>query len=177
MRYPLKNQTSVIIRKPTVKDAQDIITIISTADTESLFLARNPGEFCTTVEREEALIERVLADADSTWFVAEYNGKLVGQCSVGLVRRSERYRHRAEVAFVILKDYQGLGIGGKMMEECIRWCREKEVTQMELDVVTTNQRALSMYRGFGFEVTGTLPNALRYLDGTYADEYKMVKQL
>lgn len=82
-------------------------------------MARNPGEFRTTVEREEAVIEGVLVDEDSTWFVAEYEGRLVGQCSVGLVRRYQRYRHRAEVAFVILKDYQGLGIGGKMMEECI----------------------------------------------------------
>ena len=78
---------------------------------------------------------------------------------------------------MILKEYQGLGIGGKMMEECIKWCRGKEVTQIELDVVTANQKALSMYRSFGFEVTGTLPKALRYTDGTYADEYKMVKRL
>ena len=177
MLYTLKNGKSVTIRKPTTKDAQDIVSIISTVDTETLLLARNPGEFCTTAEREEAVIEGVLADTDSTWFVAEYEGRLVGQCSVGLVRRYQRYRHRAEVAFVILKDYQDLGIGGKMMEECIKWCREKEVTQIELDVVTANQKALSMYLGFGFEVTGTLPNALRYMDGTYADEYKMVKRL
>lgn len=177
MRYTLKNQTTVTIRKPTVKDAQAIVSIISSADTETMFLARNPGEFCTTAEREEAIIESVLTDEDSAWFVAEYEGRLVGQCSVGLVRRYQRYRHRAEVAFVILKDYQGLGIGGKMMEECIKWCREKKVTQIELDVVATNQKALSMYRGFGFEVTGTLPDALRYPDGTYADEYKMIKRL
>lgn len=82
-------------------------------------MARNPGEFCTTVEREEAVIEGVLVDEDSTWFVAEYEGRLVGQCSVGLVRGYQRYRYRAEVAFVVLKEYQGLGIGGKMMKECI----------------------------------------------------------
>ena len=177
MHYSLKNGASVIIRKPTAKDAQDIISIISTADTETMFLARNPGEFCTTVEREGAIIEGVLNDADSTWFVAEYESRLVGQCSVGLVRRYQRYRHRAEVAFVILNDYQSLGIGGRMMEECIKWCREKNVTQLELDVVTTNQKALSMYQGFGFEVTGTMLNALRYADGTYADEYRMIKRL
>ena len=63
------------------------------------------------------------------------------------------------------------------MEECLKWCVENNVTQVELDVVATNQRALTMYKNFGFEVVGTMPKALKYLDGTFADEYKMVKFL
>lgn len=177
MEYQLKNGSKVTIRKPVIEDAENIISIISTADTETLFLARNPGEFSPTVEREQSIIQNVLKDSDGTWFVAEYEGKLVGQCSVGLVRWYQRYRHRAEVAFVVLNDYCDLGIGGKMMEECIKWCRENGVTQIELDVVTTNQRALTMYKNFGFEIVGTVPNALRYPDGKSADEYKMVKIL
>lgn len=34
-----------------------------------------------------------------------------------------------------------------------------------------------MYQNFGFEIVGTVPNALRYNDGTYVDEYIMVKFL
>ena len=51
------------------------------------------------------------------------------------------------------------------------------VTQMELDVVKNNEKALEMYQRFGFEIIGTRKNALRYQDGTYADEYLMVKDL
>ena len=177
MEYLLRNGKSVIIRKPNVEDAEAIINIMTIADTETLFLARNPGEFCTTVEREKQIIENVLADNDVEWFVVEYDNKVVGQCSVGLVRRTARYRHRAEVAFVILQDYCNLGIGGKMMEECIKWCKKKSVTQIELDVVKNNENALKMYQSFGFEIIGTIKNALRYQDGTYADEYLMVKNL
>ena len=177
MEYLLKNGKSVIIRKPNIDDAEEIINVISVADTETLFLARNPGEFCTTIDREKQIIENVLSDNDVEWFVAEYDNKVVGQCSVGLVRRTARYRHRAEVAFVILQEYCDLGIGGKMMEECIEWCKEKAVTQIELDVVKTNDRAVKMYQGFGFEIIGTKENALRYQDGTFEDEYLMVKKL
>lgn len=177
MEYLLKNGKSVIIRKPNIDDAEAIINVISVADTETLFLARNPGEFCTTIDREKQIIENVLSDNDVEWFVAEYDNKVVGQCSVGLVRRTARYRHRAEVAFVILQEYCDLGIGGKMMEECIEWCKEKAVTQIELDVVKTNDSAVKMYQSFGFEIIGTKENALRYLDGTFADEYLMVKKL
>ena len=177
MEYLLKNGKKVMIRKPTVEDAEAIIHVMTIADTETLFLARNPGEFCTPVEREKQIIENVLADNDIEWFVAEYDNKVIGQCSVGLVRRNERYRHRAEVAFVILKDYCNLGIGGRMMEECIKWCKEHNITQIELGVVKDNTRALTMYQNFGFEITGTKKNALRYEDGTYADEYLMIKML
>ena len=57
MEYLLKNGKNVLIRKPTVEDAEAIINIMTIADTETLFLARNPGEFCTPVEREKQIIE------------------------------------------------------------------------------------------------------------------------
>lgn len=177
MEYKLKNGKNLIVRYPMIEDAEDIIEVISKADTESLFLAREEGEFKTTVEREQAIISSVLSSSYEAWFVAEYEGKIVGQCSVGLVRSYLRYRHRAEIAFVTLDEYCNLGIGGRMMEECLKWCREHNITQVELDVVTSNERALNMYKNFGFEIVGTMPNALHYKDDTYADEYYMVKTL
>lgn len=177
MEYTLKNGKTVLIRKPAPEDAEAIIHVIATADTQTPFLARNPGEFSTPVERERQIIQNMLQDDDQQWFVAQYENKVVGQCSVGLVRRNARYRHRAEAAFVLLQEYCGLGIGGKMMQECIAWCRTMGVEQLELTVVTANEPALRMYKNFGFEIIGTQPHALRYPDGTYADEYLMVKRL
>lgn len=177
MEYILKNGKIVNIRKPDEKDAEEIVSIISAADTETLFLARNPGEFRTSVEKEKAIIQGVLQSTDSMWFVAEYEGKVVGQCSIGLVKRYQRYRHRAEVAFILLEQYCNIGIGGKMMEECLKWCHENYITQVELDVVSSNEKAIKMYKNFGFKITGTLPKALRYPDGNYANEYKMIKFL
>lgn len=52
MEYLLRNGKKVFIRKPGVEDAEAIVNIITIADTETLFLARNPGEFCTSVERD-----------------------------------------------------------------------------------------------------------------------------
>lgn len=178
MYYALKNGKAVLIRKPHIEDAEAIINVMKTADGESRFLARNPGEFQATVEQEKAIIQSVISgDFGRMWFVAEYEGQVVGQCSVGLVRNNERFRHRASVAFVLLKAYWGLGIGGRMMRECVRWCEDHGVEQIELDVLKDNERAIAMYQRFGFEVVGMMPNALKYADGTYGDEYLMVKKL
>ena len=63
------------------------------------------------------------------------------------------------------------------MQTCLDWCRDHSVNQIELTVVTQNERALNMYKSFGFEICGTVPHALCYPDGSFADEYMMIKQL
>lgn len=177
MEYKLKNKKTVIIRKPTIDDALSIINVIYTADSETKFLARNPGEFKVTEEQEKEFIRNILEDNDQDWFVAEYDGKIVGNCSVGLIRRTERCRHRAGVTFVILKDYCRMGIGGKLMQQCINWCKNKNITQIELSVVRDNKPAIAMYEAFGFKITGTIPKAMCYKDNTFADELFMVLEL
>lgn len=63
------------------------------------------------------------------------------------------------------------------MEECLRWCKEHDVTPVERNVVITNKSAFRIYKKHGFEVVGTLPKALHYADGNYADEYYVIKDL
>jgi RimJ/RimL family protein N-acetyltransferase len=169
----LKNGSKVVLRNPVIEDAEAMIALVKKADTESKFLAREPGEFNPSIEREREIIRNVLDDADSAWCIAEYNGQVVGQCSVGLIRSYQRYRHRAGVAFVILKDYWNLGIGGKLMQQCIEWAHMKKVEKLELEVVSDNSRALHMYESFGFKIAGTNHKGLKYADGSYADEYFM----
>ena len=175
--YKLRNGEEVNVRVPQEKDAEGVIFVMKQVDTESKFLGRAPGEFKTSVEREKELIKDVADDSDSSWFIAEYRGKVVGQCSVGLVRRNRRFRHRAGLGFVLLKDYWNLGIGGKMMQECIKWAKEHNIEQLELEVVTTNEHALKMYKSFGFKIVGTVYKELKYDDGSYANAYMMQLEL
>ena len=148
----LKNGQKLIIRVPEVGDAEGLIDLIRTVDTETKFLAREPDEFNVTLEEE---------------------GKIIANCQVGLVNNKKRYLHRAYLAVVVRKDFWNQGIGGKMMQECIKWCQEKGVEQLELEVVTKNKHAISMYESFGFEIYAKKKHALKYNDGTYADEHCM----
>ena len=177
MEYLSKNGKNIIIRKPTLDDAESLIDLITLADRETKFLSRNPDEFSVTVEQEREFIRSIQTDSDSQWFVAEDGGKIVGMASVGVAGKNERYRHRGVVTFVVLKSYWGMGIGRKLMQECIEWCRGKNITQMELDVVSDNTRAINLYEKFGFRTMGTIPHAMRYKDGTFADKKLMVLEL
>lgn len=171
--YILKDGQKLTVRIPEVSDAQGLINQMQAVDKETKFLAREPGEFNFTLEQESEFIRNSMNDENSHFLLGEINGRIIANCSVGLVMNKKRYLHRATMGIVVGKDYWNKGIGKKMMLECIKWCREKGIEQLELEVITQNNRAISMYESFGFEIYGTKKHALKYGDGTYADEYYM----
>ena len=64
-----------------------------------------------------------------------------------------------------------------MMERLIAHARQASFEQIELEVVSANRRAISLYVKYGFKVYGTRPHGLKYADGSYADDYMMQKVL
>jgi ribosomal-protein-alanine N-acetyltransferase len=54
----------------------------------------------------------------------------------------------------VAPDRQGEGIGSLLLDEVLRVARARGVRQMYLDVRESNARAISMYRGRGFEPVG-----------------------
>ena len=52
------------------------------------------------------------------------------------------------------------------------WAPGAGVKRLELTVHTSNDRAVSLYRKFGFEIEGTRRSSL-LVDGVFKDEYLM----
>ena len=57
----------------------------------------------------------------------------------------------------MLQEYWGLGIGRVLMEASIDCARQAGYTQLELEVVADNERAVSLYRRAAFEEYGAQP--------------------
>ncbi len=172
--YALKGGQQLTVRSPRTDDAQGLIDQMKLVDSESKFLSREPGEFSFTLDQEVAFIENCINNDTIHFLVGEVAGEIVANCSVGLVMNNRRYLHRASMGIAVKKAYWHRGIGKHLMQECIDWCKVKGVEQLELEVVTENKRGLSMYKKFGFEIYGTKKHALKYADGSYADEYFMI---
>ena len=45
------------------------------------------------------------------------------------------------------------------------------------EIIEGNSRARSLYEKMGFRITGVKPDAIRMKDGTFVNEYMMVKRL
>ena len=89
----------------------------------------------------------------------------------------KRYQHRAVMAIALYQKYTGLGIGSIMIEKIFSIAKAQGIEQIELEVAASNQRAVALYQKLGFKIFGTLPDNMKYKDGTYEAAYWMMKKL
>ena len=176
MEIILKDGRNAVLRSPCEDDAEEMLRFITKASGETEFLLKYPEEFSDfTLEQEKAFIR---GDYDNPNGIAcLVDGKIAGNCQISF-RTGMKDCHRASVAIALLQDYWNLGIGTRMFEELFRIARERDgIRQIELDFIEGNSRARGLYEKMGFRITGVKPDAIRMRDGTYVNEYMMIKRL
>lgn len=106
--------------------------------------------------------------------VAEQAGRMVG--SAGLHPQQQlRRRHVATLGISVEPASQGMGVGRALMQAMCDYADGwAQILRIELTVFTDNERAIALYRHFGFQHEGTHRGyALR--DGKYADVHCMAR--
>lgn len=59
---------------------------------------------------------------------------------------------RAEFAIVVRSDIKGHGLGSVLLEKMIRYCRERDTTELHGETVPQNERMLNLAKDLGFEL-------------------------
>lgn len=173
----LKNGRVCTLRSVETKDAKDMIEYLRTVSAETPFLLRNEDEVTFTLEAEEQLLESKRNQPREIMMVAEVEGILAGNCGIVTNGDLRRVSHRCGFAIALKEAYWNIGIGSAMMDYAFSLAKSMHYEQIELEVVEGNDRAKNLYERFGFRETGKNIRALKYDDGSYRDEYKMVKLL
>lgn len=83
----------------------------------------------------------------------------------------------AEVAIALYQEFCGYGIGKIMMETVLKAAKEIGFEQAELEVISDNQNAITLYEKLGFQKYGTFPDNMKYADEHYASADWMMKKL
>ena len=176
--FKLKDGRDALLRSPCEEDAEQMLQFIIKASGETDFLMKYPEEFADfTLEQEKSFINEAYNDPDRIMIACLVEGRFAGNCMISF-RTGLKDHHRASVAIALLQEYWGFGIGTKMFVEMIQIARERDgVRQIELDFIEGNSRARSLYEKMGFRTTGVKPDAIRMKDGTFLNEYMMVKRL
>ena len=172
----LKDGRTAIFRSPKNEDAAQMLDYLVTTAGETPYLIRYPEECTETMEQEAAFLQKMADSPIDMMIVCFVDGKLAGNCRLAQHGRIKT-RHRAGVAIALVKEFWGLGIGTAMFEEMILCAKAHGISQLELEVIDGNDRAMALYRKMGFEIVATKPGAIRLLDGTMLDEHIMIKQL
>lgn len=173
----LKDGRTCTLRSVEKTDAADMLEYLKAVSGETPFLARYADEVTYSVEAEEVILESKKNDPREFMMVAEVEEELAGNCSLMSFGRLRRISHRCEFAIALKKTYWSQGIGSAMMQYAFELARKLKYEQMELEVVEGNIRAKGLYERWGFREMGKIYHAMKYDDGSYRDEYTMVKIL
>lgn len=176
--FTLKDGRRAVLRNPQEKDVPGLLEYLVKSAGESEFILRAPEECGKyTPESEAKWVENMNASENNAVLVCEVDGKIAGNCDVSR-RVNLKTRHRAAVAIALLKDYWDLGIGTAMFNELIQIAEGWEgVTQLELEFVEGNVRARALYEKMGFRIVSVRPDAFKMKDGSFRNEYIMIRKL
>ena len=153
----LRNGTQCCLRSGTEADAQAVIDNFNLTHGETDYLLTYPDENSFNVEQEGKFLKEKAESKNEVEILAVVNQTVVGTAGVDAVGTKFKLRHRAEFGVSVAEEYWGLGIGGALLDACVECARAAGFTQLELNVVADNSRAISMYRKAGFVEFGRNP--------------------
>lgn len=168
----------LVFRSAVKEDAKVLLPYLKRVCGETRFLTREPEE-CKelTIEQEEGFINRHLENEHACLILAELDDEYIGNASFDTAGNSRRNAHRANIGIALYLDYTGMGIGKKLFALIMETIEKCDFEMAQLTVVEGNDRAINMYKSFGFVETGRIPRANKYDDGTYSDDIFMIKEL
>ena len=169
----LKDGRTLILRDPTLADAQEMIDYLKIVGGETDFLlADENGIEGLTLEGEHGWIAGTLSAPNTKMFIGTIDGEIVLVCDVRAANRA-RIAQVGEVAISIKRAYWRLGIGTIAMQAMIDFARSTNFLRiLSLEVREGNDRAISLYQRFGFVEVGRHKGKIN-IRGTYYDEILM----
>lgn len=174
MLYDLKNGKTLTIRRAREEDAGEIVRISDKIGGETDNLTFGIDDYYLSIEEERILIRNIRLRHNCLLIVGIVDGRIVGVLSF-IASNRKRIMHRGDMGIYILKDYWNLGIGSCMIEHFLKWAGENEtIKKVALEVRIDNERAINLYKKFGFEIEGHFKKSL-FIDGEYYDTYYMGK--
>lgn len=174
--FVLKNGLKVVVKTPEVDDALNVLNNIIAVAKSTHFLLSEPEDFQKYIDNIDLEKQRLqqYRDGKDYMFAVYLDDKVIAISSLDLYKHVKD-QHRAHIGISVQKEYWDLGIGTILFKEMIKTARSiPGIEQIELGVVSINERAKHLYEKMGFRKVGTLPHQLKLKDGTYYDEDMMV---
>jgi L-amino acid N-acyltransferase YncA len=108
-------------------------------------------------------------------FVAEEDGLVVGWYFIK-PNQPGLGAHIANCGYMVHPDARGKGIGGKLCEHSLQVAKKLGYKGMQYNiVVSTNIKAIALWKKFGFNIIGTVPKGFKHSKLGYVDAYIMFR--
>jgi ribosomal protein S18 acetylase RimI-like enzyme len=110
-------------------------------------------------------------------FIAEEAGRILGTYFLR-ANQAGGGGHVANCGYMTSPSAQGRGVARAMLEHSLARARARGFLAMQFNfVVSTNQRAVTTWHAYGFEIVGRLPSAFNHPRHGFVDALVMYKPL
>ena len=143
------------IREAGIDDAKNLLAYLQQVGSESDNLTFDAKGVPFTEEQERAYLDLRMCSPNTITLLAMEGEKIIG--SLGIDTPSfERLSHRGEMGISVLKEYWGQGVGSALLEAMFSWIRDNptRLRKIDLTVREDNDRAIALYKKFGFQEEG-----------------------
>ncbi|WP_102272173.1 GNAT family N-acetyltransferase [Cytobacillus massiliigabonensis] len=171
----LKSNIEVSIRIGNTSDAETLLELEREVLSESEFMVSVIEEFDESTEQLKSWIQKILENQRDTLFVAEIKGKVVGLI-VFRSKNTKRLSHTGSFTAMVKKEYRNQGIGKLLIKELLDWAEQNPlIEKVSLGVLSTNQRAIELYKSMGFVEEGRKIKEVKFNEDLYVDDILMYK--
>jgi len=157
----LKNNKDCLIRNAEEIDAKSVLDMYISCLGQTDFLSIYPNELDLTVKDEANYIKNRKESYNEAFLIAVLDGEIVGSSALSKIGDHLKTQHVAGIGITIDNNYWGLGIGSALFGNCIECAKIAGYEQLELGVVADNEKAIALYKKFGFVEYGRNPRACK----------------
>lgn len=151
----------VVLRTATAEDFDDFRAVYESIAAEGRWIG---GELPIDWEARRPLWEA--SWTDPRWFVLL---ACVEDRPVGWISAEHDAHARVSVGMGLIDGYRSMGIGSQLLAAAVGWAKHRGAHKVLLELWPHNDRALGLYRKFGFEVEGRHRRHWRRNDGSLWD--------
>ncbi len=158
--------TLFVIERAQPEEAAALLEYLKIVGGETDNLSFGAEGVPLSLEEEQAYLRAQCDSVDNAQYFAKVNGEIIGTASLN--RRSNRMRHRGVFGISLKRAWWGCGAASALMETILAFARENGFEQLNLEVRSSNARAIHLYEKYGFQKLCTLPRFFK-LNGEYID--------
>ena len=167
----LNNGKRVLLRPLLEEDQKRLFTLFSEAPDEDARFLKDPVKDPVIVERWVSNLnyDKVLP------LVAFCDDRLVGDCSLHKGQTSSR--HVGEIRIFLARDFRGIGLGSKMIQEMAEVARKLDLQFLKAEIILEHVKVIKAFRRLDFDLRCTLDDFFMRRDGVTHDVALMIKRL
>jgi RimJ/RimL family protein N-acetyltransferase len=175
--HRLSDGATVIVRSAKDEDAAQLLECTKACVKDGTGLITEVSEYMRTKDQELMRIKTFSANANDIMLIAEdqKTKMLIGMLDFKTGKR-RRLAHTGDFGMAVHPAWRQKGVGSLLLNALIEFAiANKHIEKINLRVLGTNERAIALYKKFGFAEEGTAKREIKWNDGTYSDELIMAK--